>query len=125
MGLEEEVRAGLTEVHNKIDLLTPESRRELVTGGGQGDASIAVSSLSGEGLNELLELIDHKLSRERQIIRLKIGLADGATIAWIYSHGEVLNRIDEDIFAHFRVSLSSADIDRLNRRRGDSQATHP
>jgi len=122
MGLEPQVRAGLIEVHNKVDLLLPEKRREAGAGGGQGGTSVAVSALSGEGMEALLELIDRELSRERNIVTLKIGLADGATIAWLYRHGEVLNRVDDDSFAHFRVGLSPADIDRLNRRRAASQA---
>ncbi len=122
MGLEEIVRAGLVEVHNKVDLLLPEKRREGGLWGGHGATSVAVSALSGEGLKELLELIDRELSREQKIVTLKVGLTDGATIAWIYRHGEVLNRLDDDSFAHFRVGLSSTDIDRLNRLRAASQS---
>ena len=122
MGLEEKVRAGLVEVHNKVDLLLPEKRREGGLWGGHGATSVAVSALSGEGLKELLELIDRELSREQKIVTLKVGLTDGATIAWIYRHGEVLNRLDDDSFAHFRVGLSSTDIDRLNRLRAASQS---
>ncbi len=124
MGLEEKVRAGLVEVHNKIDVLSPEKRREADTWVGQGDTSVAVAALSGVGIKKLLELIDRELSRERKIVTLKIDLADGATIAWVYRHGEVLNRVDDDSFSHFRVGLSSADINRLNRLRTASKASH-
>ena len=123
MGLEEKVRAGLIEVHNKIDLLLPEMRRETNSEGTQGGTSVAVSALSGVGLSELLELIDRELSHERQIIKLKISLADGATIAWVYRHGDVLKRVDDDSVAHFCVGLSSVDIERLNRLRAASQAS--
>ena len=123
MGLEEKVRAGLIEVHNKIDLLLPEMRRETDSGGTQGGTSVAVSALSGVGLSELLELIDRELSHERQIIKLKISLADGATIAWVYRHGDVLKRVDDDCVAHFCVGLSSVDIERLNRLRAASHAS--
>jgi len=101
----------------------PEMRRETNSGGTQGGASVAVSALSGVGLSELLELIDRELSHERQIIKLKISLADGATIAWIYRHGDVLKRVDDDSVAHFCVGLSSVDIERLNRLRAASQAS--
>ncbi len=124
MGLEEKVRAGLIEVHNKVDLISPEKRREAGAGGGQGGPCVAVSALSGEGLEALLALIDNELSRGRQIVSLNVSLADGATIAWLYRHGEVLNRVDDDTFAHFRIGLSPADIARLNRRRAASQAPH-
>jgi GTP-binding protein HflX len=120
MGLEEHVSRGLVEVHNKVDMLAPEMRRELAAG--EGDSCVAVSALTGEGVEPLLALIDKELSRDRRIVSLKIGLADGETIAWLYRHGEVINRVDDEAFAHFRVGLSPADIDRLNRRRTAAHA---
>ena len=110
MGLEEKVKAGLVEIHNKMDLLGE-------TAAGQNGTCVAVSALLGQGLDTLLTLVDRELSRDRRIFTFKIGLADGATIAWLYRHGEVLNRSDDDAFAHFRVSLTPADADRLERRR--------
>ena len=67
-----------------------------------------------------MTLIERELSRDRRIVTLKIGLADGATIAWLYRHGDVLNRSDDEAFAHFRVSLAPADAERLDRRRREA-----
>lgn len=124
MGLEKAVDGGLLEVLNKVDLLSAVKRLEVSTGSAQGFTSVAVSAFNGESLSELLKLIDSELSRERKIITLKISLADGATIAWLYRHGEVLKRVDDDIFAHIRIGLSSADIDRLNYRQTIAQAPY-
>ncbi|MEC9454817.1 MAG: GTPase HflX [Pseudomonadota bacterium] len=117
IGLEEKVKAGLVEVHNKMDLLDSEIRGWLSAAAGQGTSCAAISALRGEGLEPLLKLIDRELSAGRRILTPKIDLADGATIAWLYRHGEVLNRSDDDRFAHFRVSLTPADAERLDRRR--------
>ncbi|HIM47237.1 MAG TPA: GTPase HflX, partial [Alphaproteobacteria bacterium] len=117
IGLEEKVKAGLVEVHNKMDLLDSETRGWLSAAAGQGTSCAAISALRGEGLEPLLKLIDRELSAGRRILTPKIDLADGATIAWLYRHGEVLNRSDDDRFAHFRVSLTPADAKRLDRRR--------
>ncbi|PPR23057.1 MAG: GTPase HflX [Alphaproteobacteria bacterium MarineAlpha10_Bin2] len=117
IGLEEKVKAGLVEVHNKMDLLDSETRGWLSAAAGQGTSCAAISALRGEGLEPLLKLIDRELSAGRRILTPKIDLADGATIAWLYRHGEVLNRSDDDRFAHFRVSLTPADAERLGRRR--------
>jgi GTP-binding protein HflX len=62
-------------------------------------------------------MIDRELSADREIVTPKIDLSDGATIAWLYRHGEVLNRSDDDSYAHFRVSLTPADTERLGRLR--------
>ena len=120
MGLEQKVKAGLVEVHNKLDLLSPAERGRLEAAAEQNSASVAVSALRGEGLDPLLALIERELSRDRRIVTLKIGLADGATIAWLYRHGDVLNRSDDEAFAHFRVSLAPADAERLDRRRREA-----
>ncbi len=120
MGLEQKVKAGLVEVHNKLDLLSPAERYRLEAAAEQNSASVAVSALRGEGLDPLLTLIERELSRDRRIVTLKIGLADGATIAWLYRHGDVLNRSDDEAFAHFRVSLAPADAERLDRRRREA-----
>ncbi|MDP6426454.1 MAG: 50S ribosome-binding GTPase, partial [Rhodospirillales bacterium] len=125
MGLEQKVKAGLVEVHNKLDLLSPAERGRLKAAAGQNGSSVAVSALRGEGLDPLLTLIERELSRNRRIVTLKIGLADGATIAWLYRHGEVLNRSDDEAFAHFRVSLAPADAERLDRRRREAGTAAP
>ena len=117
IGLEEKVKAGLVEVHNKMDLLDSETRGWLSAAAGQGTSCAAISALRGEGLEPLLKLIDRELSAGRRILTPKSDLADGATIAWLYRHGEVLNRSDDERFAHFRVSLTPADAERLDRRR--------
>ncbi len=117
LGLEENVKAGLVEVHNKLDLLAGSASDQLAAAAEQSSSSVAVSALRGEGLDLLLMLIDRELSCDRRIVTPKIDLADGATIAWLYRHGEVLKRFDDDSFAHFRVSLTPADADRLDRRR--------
>ena len=48
-----------------------------------------------------------------------MGLADGAAIAWLYRHGQVLSRADDDQKAHFEVSLDAADLARFERRASD------
>jgi len=98
-------------------LLDPETRGQLAAAAEQSGSCVAISALQSEGLEPLLTLIDRELSSGRRIITPKINLSDGATIAWLYRHGEVLNRSDDDSFAHFRVSLTPADAERLGRRR--------
>ncbi|MDA0230129.1 MAG: GTPase HflX [Proteobacteria bacterium] len=117
LGLEENVKAGLVEVHNKSDLLDKATRDHLAAVTEQSSSSVPISALRGEGLERLLSLIDRELSADREIVTPKINLTDGATIAWLYRHGEVLNRSDDDLHAHFRVSLTPADVERLGRLR--------
>ncbi len=117
LGLEEKVKSGLVEVHNKLDLLDKDMRDQLAATAERSGSCVAISALRGEGLEPLLRLIDRELSADRRIVTPKIDLTDGATIAWLYRHGEVLTRSDDDSFAHFRVSLTPADAERLGRLR--------
>ncbi len=49
-------------------------------------------------------------------MRLDIPLSDGKTLAWIYRHGEVLGRRDDNEAAHLSVRLSEADLARLRHQ---------
>ena len=48
-----------------------------------------VSALTGEGVDQLLEAIGDFLSRASEAREVSVPLSDGATIAWLYRHGEV------------------------------------
>lgn len=121
LGLEDKVSAGLVEVHNKLDLLDQDAHDQFAAAAEQSSSNVAISALRGEGLDRLLSLIDRKLSADREVVTPKINLTDGAMIAWLYRHGEVLNRSDDDLHAHFRVSLTPADAERLSRLRRNGQ----
>ncbi len=44
-----------------------------------------------------------------------VDLTDGAAISWLYRHGQVLSRSDDDERAHIEVSLKAADLARFER----------
>ncbi len=54
--------------------------------------------------------------RRRRVVAIAVDLADGASIAWLYRHGHVLSRSDDDELAHIEVSLDAADLARFERR---------
>ena len=100
----------LVEVHNKIDRLPAGER----AAAGRNDAT-AVSALTGEGVDGLLDRLDAAFGSRRRILELEVDLADGARLAWLYRYGEVLSRRDEGLSAHIRVGLDPADLGRLER----------
>ena len=109
------------EARNKIDLLDPDQRAVHRNGAARHDHVAAISALTGEGCDDLLRLIDDRLRQARRILDVSVALGDGATIAWLYRHGEVLSRHDRDGEAHIRVGLDSADIGRFERRTGGAR----
>ena len=117
LGLDEQVEDGLIEAMNKIDLLDPSARAGLETHQLRNSQSVALSAVTGEGCDALLEAIDRRLENEARLLRLDIPLTDGKTLAWIYRHGEVLGRRDDNEAAHLSVRLAEGDIARLRHHR--------
>ena len=90
------------EVLNKADLLGG------VNGVVQGDG-IAVSALTGEGLARLCRTIDDRLAAQLDVLEVEIPVTDGAKLAWVYRHGEVLQRQDNEMLVTLQVRMSAVD----------------
>ena len=117
LGLGEAVDAGaMIEAHNKIDLLAPEDRGRAQNIADRNGAGLLLSASSGEGCDGLLARIDARLAMSRKILDLTVDLSDGATIAWLYSHGEVLKRVDNDETSQLTVGLNPEDAARFAHR---------
>ena len=119
LGVGEEVERGLLEVLNKIDLLSPEDSRELLNQAARSARQLPVSALTGAGMGELRAHLDRLLAAGRDTVAVDLPLSDGAGIAWIYRHGEVISRSDDETQAHLVVRLDAADAARLRERRSD------
>jgi GTPase len=116
LGIGETIEIGLIEVMNKIDLVDPPTRARLENHALRNSDSVALSARTGEGCETLLTLVDRRLESEIRAVRLEIPLTDGKTLAWLYQHGEVLGRRDDNEAAHLSVRLSEADIARLRHQ---------
>jgi GTP-binding protein HflX len=116
LGLEAVVADGLVQALNKLDLLPPEPREALLNQAAQDKLSQPISALTGEGCPELLGLIDRILGEGTHPVPLEVSLSDGAGIAWLYRHGDVLERHDDEQVAHLLVNLGSADYERFAAR---------
>ncbi len=113
LGLDETVEQGLIEALNKIDLLAEEQRQELRTQARRNRDAVPISAITGEGCGDLLAVLDRRLDIDRRLVRLDVLLTDGAAIAWLYAHGEVVEREDDERHAHVDVRLSDADLGRF------------
>jgi GTPase len=105
------------EVLNKADLLGGVAnvpvRGDAVAPGRAG--AIAVSAITGEGLPALAIAIDARIAAGMDEADYSIAHTDGARLAWLYQHGEVLNREDADEAVRVRVRLLPADRARFER----------
>jgi GTPase len=85
----------LIEIWNKIDRLTADERTRIFNQAERHQHQrepLPVSALTGEGLEDLLVAIEHRLSKKRQTLRVSIESSDGAGLSWLYRHSEVLSR---------------------------------
>ena len=115
LGLAEAVEQGLIEAWNKIDRLEPEARAALAEQGARNRIVVPLSALTGAGVERLTALLDERLSAGRLVVMLDIDAADGRLIAWLYDHGEVIERSDEGERMHLTVGLDPANLARLRR----------
>jgi GTP-binding protein HflX len=98
------------EVLNKADLLGGAARVETRPG------AVAASAMTGEGLPSLLAAIDARIAASMEVADYAIPPGDGARLAWLYQHGEVVKRQDEDAAIHLTVRLLPADRARFEQR---------
>jgi GTP-binding protein HflX len=98
------------EVLNKADLIGGIQQVPLRPG------AVAVSALTGEGLDGLKDAIDVRIRGGMEIADYAIAPQDGARLAWLYQHGEVVDRQDGESAVHMKVRLLPADRARFERR---------
>jgi GTP-binding protein HflX len=98
------------EVLNKADLLGGVEQVPVRSG------AVAVSAISGEGLDALKAAIDQRIAEGMEVADYDIPPQDGARLAWLYQHGEVVQRSDDDSAVHMKVRLLPADRARFERQ---------
>ncbi len=110
--------ATIIEVWNKWDLLDPELREELTAIAANDDKVLPISAITGEGVEALGEQLGRVLTEGARLHSLMIPAADGARIAWLHAHGEVLSDNDggqgkEGPMRHVEVRLTEKEWGRF------------
>jgi GTP-binding protein HflX len=98
------------EVLNKADLLGGVEKVPP-----RGDA-VAVSAITGEGLDRLAQAIDARIAAGMETAEYALDPANGQGLAWLYQHGEVIGRMDQDDSVRVTVRLLPQDRARFERR---------
>jgi GTPase len=117
LGIGDAVEQRMVEALNKIDLIEPERRAMLQNQAQRNHDVVPISAVTGEGCERLMDLLDSRVDGDRQLVHLEIPVSDGAALAWLYQHGEVVSRNDDEQAAHVAVRLSEADLGRFKSRR--------
>ena len=79
----------LIEVWNKLDLVEGSAREALMVQAGQRSDVLAVSALTGEGLEILLSRVSTVFDEEKTQRVIALGFSDGKRRAWLHAEGVV------------------------------------
>ncbi len=88
LGVSKEVP--LFEVWNKTDLLPGEARAAVLTEAARKDHVVAISALTGEGVDALLDRVSGALEEEKVERAFTLGFGEGRKRAWLHAEGVVV-----------------------------------
>ncbi|MGO7185328.1 GTPase HflX [Rhizobium brockwellii] len=121
LGIDEaEAEKRLIEVWNKIDRLEPEVHDAMVQKSAGASNVVAVSAVSGEGVDTLMEEISRRLSGVMTVATIRLPVDKLALLPWLYDHAIVDGREDnEDGTITLDLRLSESEATELERRIGN------
>ena len=105
------------EVWNKTDRLDRQECLDLQQCRSAG--RVPVSALDGSGCEQLVALLDMLLGREDRTLNYRVAPCDGAAIAWLHRHGQVLSQDMCGESLRVEVVLSDADARRFAGQFGE------
>ena len=104
------------EAWNKLDLLDDDQRADLLAQAARRDDVVAVSALTGEGVDDLIASVSSLLTEGHRRYSVTLDNADGAGAAWLHAHGEVLGHEVDGDHATYEVRLAERDYERFMTR---------
>ncbi|MBZ9792505.1 GTPase HflX [Rhizobium sp. 3T7] len=117
---EEEGDKRIIEVWNKIDRLEREAHDAIVQKASGAENVVALSAISGEGIDTLMGEISRRLSGVLTEATVRLPVDKLALLPWLYDHAIVDNREDnEDGSITLDVRLSETEAVELERRLGN------
>lgn len=111
---EEQLDENLIHVMNKSDKIDEETKEAI---GHHFGSVIYSSALHEEGIDDLQQAIEAKLSADSQILEARLGPQDGAARAWLYQRGDV----QSDSFDDTGTQTLLVRLDRADEARFEKQ----
>ncbi|MGC4252177.1 MAG: GTPase HflX [Sphingobium sp.] len=104
------------EAWNKLDLLDSETAATMREIAERRDDVVILSALTGEGVDRLERAISARLTAGASVHVLHVPSAEGAALAWLHEHGEVLSSRSEADEMIVEVRLSDSALARFLKR---------
>jgi GTPase len=89
----------IIEVWNKIDRLDEGNRERLLAdsaGSGKASPPVAISAITGEGIDALAAVIEERLSGELEPVTVTLTADQMGLTDWLYRNGDVVARTDNE-----------------------------
>ena len=106
----------IIEAWNKLDLLDEEQAALARETAARRDDVVIISALTGEGVDKLQRAISARLTRGARVHSLRLPISDGAALAWLHEHGEVLATRPSEAEMQVDVRLSDSGLARFLKR---------
>ncbi|WP_426238266.1 GTPase HflX [Pararhizobium sp. DWP1-1-3] len=121
LGIDEKARSErIIEIWNKIDLLDSEAHESLVQKAENSENTVAVSAVTGEGVDHLLDKINKRLSGVLMECNVVLPANKLQLLSWVYEHTMVDGREDlEDGSVSLDLRMTPSESEELDRRLGN------
>jgi GTP-binding protein HflX len=119
LGVDASDRKKVIEVWNKIDLLDEGNRERLLIEGSTDKAEppIAISAVTGEGLDALAAIIEQRVSGDLKEIKVTLRPHQLGLVDWLYRNGDVVSREDnEDGSVSISIKATEAAREEIDSR---------
>jgi GTP-binding protein HflX len=113
---EADLPAPILEIWNKLDALDPDERERLEGDAHRREDVVAISALTGEGMDGLRRIVANRLLKGSEVHHVTLPITDGAGLAWLHEHGEVLEQTADSETMALDVRLAPAEWDRFRAR---------
>lgn len=101
----------IIDVYNKIDRLSAREAKDWQ----RGNKGVAVSAVTGAGLDDLLLRIKKFLDQDREEYVIKLPISEGKWLAWLHSHGEITSDKTRGDLRYLKVMLGETDYARFTQ----------
>lgn len=118
LGLEEGPDCLIHEVWNKIDLLGEEPRHMLENLAERKTNVSLLSAVTGEGCDEFRRKLNDLLATGSKIMTMAYSHDQGARIAWLYGHCEVIGREDSENETILTARIDARQLGRIEKEPG-------
>lgn len=106
--------APIIEAWNKIDLIDADDPDGVVLPQHVPDNVCLISAVTGQGVEELTEMVTENLSRNHDIETITLPLSDGKRLAWLHENGRVLETRTQDDDLILAVQMSKRNWGRFH-----------